>query len=334
MSAFYSEKTMKMKPLFKDGPIVSELCLGTANYGTFIDKKEAFAQMDYFYEHGGTILDTAHIYGNWVPNCSSASEKIIGLWLKERKLKNKITICTKGGHPDLNSMDRSRLAENEVRKDLEESLRYLKIDSIDLYFLHRDDQSIPVSDLIGMLEMFEKEGKIINYGCSNWRLSRIQEADKFAKENLLSGFICNQLLWSIGDINASGLTDKSMVAMDKATYDYYKITNKTAMAYMSLCKGYFSKKLHGTIVSPKDELLYNTESNRELLELLPKIKQALNTTSTPILLAYLINQPFTTIPIASFSSIEQLREAMSASDLSLSEDIIETIRNSRKYIVY
>ena len=76
----------------------------------------------------------------------------------------------------------SRLSEQEVRKDLEESLRTLGKETIDIYWLHRDDPTIPVERLIEMLETFKREGKIRYYGCSNWTEDRIRAAQSYAKK--------------------------------------------------------------------------------------------------------------------------------------------------------
>lgn len=323
---------MKYISLSPTGPIVSKLCLGTVDYGTVISKDVAYKQMDYFFEHGGTFLDTAHVYGDWASSEKAMSEKVIGGWLHDRDVRDKVIISTKGGHPLLDSMQVSRLTPQDIQKDLEESLQTIGVDSIDLYFLHRDDPSIPVVEILAVLESLRKQGKIRHYGCSNWTLQRMIEADAEAMWNSFEGFLCNQLQWGIGDINLSGMSDKTMVSMDKKTYDYHVKTRKSVMAYMSVCKGYFSKKLHGSPVSDSLEALYDNPNNRLILGRFPRYKSVCGCPSIPISLAYLMSQPFPTVPIASFSSIEQLQEGVSACDLVIPKSIIAEIDSNRQYI--
>lgn len=310
---------------------VSSLCLGTVNFGTSLQEADAFRQFDYFFAAGGNFLDTAHVYGSWVPGYEQASEKVIGKWMKKQGNRDKVVISTKGAHPSLHAMSIPRLEEHEIRKDLEESLLALDTDYIDFYFLHRDDPSVPVENILYTLETLKKEGKIRNYGCSNWTLARLRQADEISETHSYKGFVANQILWSLCDINLSGLRDKSMVAMDMSTYDYHAKTGKAVMAYMSLAKGYASKKLHRSIIPEDLEAMYGNPSNGLLINKLIALKQKLGCASTPIMLSILMNQPFTSIPIASFSSFEQLEEACLVSTIEVSSELVEEIMNTRKF---
>ncbi|MDR1654835.1 MAG: aldo/keto reductase [Treponema sp.] len=323
---------MKYVLLSQKGPSVSKLCLGTGSFGTGLPKAAAFEQMDHFYEQGGTFLDTARVYAAWIPGGDQASEKTIGAWMKERKLRDKIVISTKGAHPDLKTMDVPRMGKNQVRKDLEESLAALGTDWIDLYFLHRDDPAVPAAEILGMLEEFRKEGKIRRYGCSNWKLERIEAADLEARRLGYEGFISNQLLWCIADLNVSGIGDKTLAVMDKETFAYHARTGKSAMAYMSACKGYFTKKRRGLPVAPDLEAMYGNPSNEAVLDGLPAWEAALRSSTASIVLAYIMAGPFPAVPIASFSSLAQLDEGLAASDISFSPDILEEIRRSRRFL--
>jgi aryl-alcohol dehydrogenase-like predicted oxidoreductase len=306
--------------------------MGTVYYGTVIPREAAFEQLDCFYEGGGNFLDTARIYADWLPGIPAASEKTIGAWLKERHIRDEVVISSKGAHPRFETMDVPRMGKAELAKDLDESLAALGLECIDLYFLHRDDPSIPAAEILGMLEGFRKAGKIGHYGCSNWTLGRIQEADGEAARRGYEGFICNQLLWGIGDINPAGLSDKTLVAMDSPTFIYHARTQKSAMAYMAGCKGYFSKKRRGLPISPNDLLLYDNPFNDGVLEKLSAWETRFGCGSMPIVLAYIMAQPFPAVPIASFSSPGQLREAMTAADVILPPELVAEIQDSRQYL--
>lgn len=312
-----------------DTPPVSRLCLGTAQFGARIPQDDAVNQLDHFFEHGGNFIDTAHVYGDWLPGKKAVSEHLIGAWLKEKKNRGKAIIATKGGHPLLSSMEKSRLSEKELRTDLEGSLSALGLDCIDWYFLHRDDMSIPVVDILSYLEKFRSEGKIRRYGCSNWKLERIVEADSAARDN---GFACNQLHWGIGDINAPGITDPTAVTMDKKTFEYHTKTQKPVMAYKAACNGYFSKRLAGKSAAPALEALYGGASNDFLLKIFPMLENETGLPAAALSLAYIMAQDFPAVPIASFSSIAQLDEGLSACDFTFPRNRFEEIRESRVYL--
>jgi aryl-alcohol dehydrogenase-like predicted oxidoreductase len=308
------------------------LCLGTGSFGTGLPRAAAFEQLDRFYERGGTFLDTARVYAAWIPGGDQASEKTIGAWMKERKLRDRIVISTKGAHPDLKTMDIARMGKAQVRGDLEESLVALGTDCIDLYFLHRDDPAVPVTEILGMLEEFKKEGKLRHYGCSNWKLERLKAADREARRLGCEGFISNQLLWSIADINMSGIGDKTMVAMDGETFAYHAASGKSVMAYTSACRGYVAKKRQGLPLAPGLEAVYGNPSNELLLKDFPVWETALRAGTASIVLAYIMAAPFPSVPIASFSSLAQLDQGLAAADTDIPGDLFEEILRSRRFL--
>lgn len=311
---------------------VSPICMGTANYGTDIDRETAKTQINMFVEMGGNFIDTAHVYGDWVPGVKGRSERIIGDWFKETGRRHDIILSTKGAHPDLSDMSKSRVNPAEIKKDLDESLLYLKTDYIDIYFLHRDIPQVPVAEILDTLEDARLKGKIRYYGCSNWSLPRIEEADRYAREHQISGFVCNQLMWSLADINSYNVADKTLVLMDRETYEYHKRTGKNAMAYTSIAKGYFSKKADGIPVPKKLSAVYDNESNENIYRELVNISRELNRSISEVALAYMMHQEFTTVPIVSFSNQQQLKEGIRSCDLVLDNDIVERLRRLKRYV--
>jgi aryl-alcohol dehydrogenase-like predicted oxidoreductase len=324
---------MKYTVFADSGLKVSKLCLGTALFGSSLPREAAFEQMDYFYEHGGNFLDSARVYADWLPKGHGASETTVGDWLRDRRLRNKVVISTKGAHPLLGSMDIPRMGKAEVREDLEESLRCLGMDRIDLYFLHRDDTGHPVEEILAMLEEFKKAGKIAHYGCSNWKLSRQEEADKAASRNGWEGFICSQLRWGLGDLTLSSITDKSLVPMDREILSYHRATGKVAMAFTSSCNGYFTKKLRGLPVTAGQEAAYGNKTNAALLEKIALWEKESGWPSAALALAYVMSEDFPAVPISSFSSIKQLEEALPAGDFEFPKDHLEQIAAIKQFVV-
>lgn len=312
---------------------VSPLCIGTVNYGTSIDSKDAKDQLNRFVELGGNFLDTAHVYGDWVPGTRGRSERVIGEWLNETGLRHDIIISTKGAHPNISDMSISRVNPDDIEKDLDESLLRLNTDYIDMYFLHRDNPDIPVEEVLDTLEKARTAGKIRYYGCSNWSLSRITEAINYAREQNATGFVCNQLMWSLADVNYNGIEDKTLVLMDGDTYEYHKKTGMNAMAYTAAAKGYFSKLQRGEPISPKISARYDMPSNKQIFDELIRTANQLNTDIIEVELAFLMHQEFTCVPIVSFSSLEQLDQGMRSCELELDEETVNKLRNMKDYVM-
>jgi aryl-alcohol dehydrogenase-like predicted oxidoreductase len=228
-------------------------------------------------------------------------------------------------------MNIARMSLAEVQSDLEESLADLGTDYIDLYFLHRDDISRPVEEILSMLEDFRKAGKIRRYGFSNWTLARMEEADKVAAAKSYEGFLCDQIRYSLGDVNPEAIGDKTCLAMDKPIFAYHERSKKAVMAYTSTCNGYFPKKLKGKAVMPSQEAVYSNESNKKFLEKLPLWEKQYHISAAALVPAYGAAQDFPSIPVASFSSLEQLEEVLPAGDASLPRELMDEIRGIKKF---
>lgn len=308
---------------------VSAICLGGADMGSTIEKELSFRLMDLFYEEGGNFIDTANVYANWLPVEKSISEKTIGRWLKERGLRNRIFIGTKGGHPELSTMHISRLSRNEIMHDLDESLTSLQTDYVDLYWLHRDDENRPVEEILETLNEQVQAGKIRSFGCSNWKAHRIQEAVQYTSKTKGKGFVGNQMMWSFAAINTDAVKDKTLHIMDRETMELHKKTKLAAIPYSSQASGFFTK-LDNVDHIPLAEGIKRKYYNGENIHRLKRIKNVSNQLSVSIsevILGYLTSQPFTTIPIVGCKTIEQLKGSVKAGDLVLSEVMVNYLEN-------
>jgi len=294
------------------GLTVSPLALGTTGFGTTLDQNEAFYQMDEFFISGGNFIDTAHVYG-CSPNVSEmhASEKFVGRWMKERNNRKDVVISTKGGHPILTDPAfRPRLSRKEILKDLDESLSHLQTDYIDLYFLHRDDESMPAGEIIETMEEIRKTGKILNYGFSNWKTARAAQARAYSLEKGYPGFSVNQLMWSLAHVKHDEITDKTLVAMDADMYAWHKETGTGAMAYRSIAKGFFTKRYMSASVRNDLKPVFETGINDRIYNELLRLQEETGLGITLLSLMYFLYQPFPSVAIASFSKREQLSEGL------------------------
>lgn len=123
---------------------LSNICLGTANFGTSLNEEMAFSLLDEFVRQGGNFIDTANVYCRWVPGNGNSSERFLGNWLKSRGAYNDVVIATKGAHYDMAHPEISRVTEEAIRFDIEESSQTMGLDVLDFYWLHRDDENKPI----------------------------------------------------------------------------------------------------------------------------------------------------------------------------------------------
>lgn len=158
---------------------VSAVCLGSSHMGTAVSRDQAFRLRDHFVDHGGTFIDTARAYAIWEPGGEGASETTIGEWLASRPHRDRVIVATKGGHPAWTDLHSPRLSRQDVTDDCEQSLSALGLDTIPLYWLHRDDPTRPVEDIIATLEWLRERGKIRYYGFSNWSTARMKVALRY-----------------------------------------------------------------------------------------------------------------------------------------------------------
>ena len=301
---------------------VSPICLGTSQFGTSLSRDLALWQLDAFADAGGNFLDTALVYGDWGTREKAVSEKIIGQWLKKSGKKDSMIIMTKGAHPLLETMHLTRCTPKDIKDDITSSLTNLGVDKIDLYLLHRDNTSLPVDALLETLEEAKLQGKIAHYGFSNWSYERIKEAESYAAKNKISGFVCNQIKWSLADTNTDQISDKNMLPMGKDFYKWHKETGINVTAYNSTARAWFTKLESGIKLTENLTKLYDNETNKKIYSYIKEAAAELKLSVLDISLAYIRSHSFPSIPITSFSSKEQLTEALASCDVILPEELV------------
>lgn len=299
---------------------VSSICLGTALMGTQISTGEAFSMLDEFMDMGGVFFDTANCYANWIPGAPhSASESTIGSWAKTRRCRDKIVIGTKGGHPQFGSMSTPRLSPTELASDLKDSLYNLQVDVIDLYWLHRDDPTRPVEEIIGVLNGFVREGYIRYFGCSNWCTQRLAQAQDHTRASGLMSFSASQVLWNLAKVDAPSIGDPTIQVMDREMWDYHNKTGLAAIPFSSQANGYFSKYASGNIdtLSELHKRMYSSEENTLRSQRVVRLAGDLGVSPNAVALAYVTSQPFTAIPIVGPRTLHQLKDTLSSTDIKL-----------------
>src|SRR5215831_2471374 len=223
---------------------ISAFCLGVAEIGVRQTETEVHHLLDHWVEHGGNGIDTARAYSDWVPGEKHRSERIVGDWLKVTGIRNQIVLATKAGHPLFDGNWRVRLSPSELQEDLEGSLETLRTDYIDLWFLHRDDESIPVEQIIDCCDAFVRDGRIKAIGAANWTASRIRKANEYASRAGKAGFVATQLFWNLGSRHYRGL-ESTLRPMDDDAERLHEAGDLVAMPYSSQAGGFFSNWLEG-----------------------------------------------------------------------------------------
>ena len=304
---------------------VSPICLGASQFDTGIDRDFALWQLDAFSDGGGNFIDTALVYGDWMPGEKARSEKLIGQWLKKSGKREKTVIITKGAHPLLETMHVSRCTPGDIQSDIEESLKNLGTEQIDLYLLHRDNPALPVDLLLDALEKARLEGKVKHYGFSNWQLERIKEAEAYTRKTGIEGFTCNQVRWSLAEANVENIPEKSRYPLDCETYNWHCESGCAITAYNSTAGGLFSKMEKTGEIPEKQKKLYDNEANRIIFRRIKEASGDLGHSVHELSLAFIRTHTFSSLPVTSFSRKEQLEEALRSCEINMPESLIKEL---------
>lgn len=319
-----------MKYITVNGTPVSSLILGTDYFGATVSLEDSFALMDRFAAAGGNAIDTARLYASWLPGGAGASETTIGEWMKARGNRDQIYLITKGGAVDKGSTERARLSPEDLRYDITESLKALQCESVDLYFLHRDDESKPVSEIMPTLAEFVREGKVKALGASNWRACRIAEAHAFCEKEGLPPFAASEIQWSLARSTPEKHDDLSLVCMNESEYDYYLTTGMPVFAFSAQAKGFFIRGSATGIDSNNQKALsrFASDENIGRLNRVKELMAKKNMTAAAVSLASLTSRPFPVAALVGCKTLPQLEDSLTAADATLTQEEIAYLTDS------
>ena len=310
---------MKHKQILGTALNASVLCLGTSEFGASVSESESYKLMDIFSENGGNFLDTARVYSDWIAGEKGRSERIIGDYLSSRKNRDNWLIGTKGAHPLVETMEIPRLGRKELVNDIDDSLKALRTDYIDIFYLHRDNEAIDVEEIIEWMNEFVARGKIRYFGCSNWKTERMRKALTYANINGLMSFSVNQPSWNAGCYSLNTSLNPTMTIMNKEMIQFHIETKLTVVPYASQANGFFSK-LDSNDNSVRESALkniYATPTNLQLHKVLKELAQKYAVPVSHVVIAYLLSQRISVIPVFRSSSVEQLKDTISAAQIQL-----------------
>ncbi len=308
-----------MKKINVAGVEMSEIALGSGRRGPKEMDEACFAVMDRYLERGGSCFDSARVYA------AGQSDEALGRWLKLRGIRREtVTLVMKGCHPlDPKAMHLSRLTPEDIRGDLEASLRAADVDYADLYLLHRDNPRIPVSEIMPALDSLVREGKARAIGCSNWTIGRIIEANEFARANGLAPMSLCQIHFSLALTTASQTQDVTHVPMSDVEFGWYKESGFPIMGFGPQGRGYFHRKQLGMEATAGDRRYYDyIPENRRRAERLIRLSEATGRPVSALLIAYSRDNALNAVPLSAFSSVQQLDEAFEALEFRLTPEQI------------
>ncbi len=312
---------MNYRRLGRTGLKVSEICLGTMQWGWTASEEESVQVMDAFVEAGGDFLDTADVYSNWAKdNPGGVSEQIIGRWMKARGNRQQIVLATKVRGRMWPGPNGEGLSRAHIIRACEESLRRLQTDYIDLYQTHWYDDDTPIEETMEALDSLVRAGKVRYVGCSNYPAWRLMQA-----------------LWA---------SDKAHLARYDSIQPHYNLAYRAeferelkevvqeyqlgVIPYSPLAGGFLTGKYRREQETQSERAegirrRYFNEAGWYILDAVLAVAEELESTPTAVSLAWLLAQPQTAAPIVGANSPAQLADSLAACDLTLSAEQLERL---------
>ena len=313
---------MLMRRLGRTGLRVSALCLGGNTFGWTTDQKASEAVLDAYVEAGGNFIDTADVYSRWVPGHKGGeSEDVLGKWMKTRGNRRGVIIATKVMGPMGPGPNDTGLSRQHIIEGVEDSLKRLQTDFIDLYQAHWDDRDTPIEETLRAFDDLVRQGKVRYIGASNyhaWRLTRaLWESDRRAY------------------VRYESIQPKyNLVFRDEYERELEPLCLEQSIGvipYSSLGSGFLSGKYHRGRELPKTaragnvEKIYMTDRGFTVLEAVEKVAAVAGATPAQVALSWLTHRPGITAPIASATSVTQLKELLGGIELQLDSDARATL---------
>lgn len=315
----------------------ARIAMGTMNFGTTVSEDVAFQMMDRYLEAGGNWYDTAHMYAAWEPDGLGKSEITLGKWLKDRGVRDKVFISTKGGFEYgesslFESNDIPRLEHDYIIAQCDESLKRLQVDYVDVYFLHTDDPTKPVSDIMDFMDEIVKSGRARAIGASNWTAERVNEANIYARAHGKTEFTISQINWSVGYIELHDRLPADEMTMSPSQYEYYLNHNMPVMGYASQARGIFSQGIadgvtFDTMKEDMDRVRYFNDRNMRRMKKVKEISDRDGVSPAAVVVDYLADNKLPGIAIIGSANLEQFEDSLSAAEYTLAQEDIEAINN-------
>lgn len=311
---------MDYRNLGRSGLKVSELCLGTMQFGWTADEATSLRVLDAAYEQGINFFDTADIYSRWVEgNPGGVSEEILGKWLHSSGIqRERVILATKVRGPMGEGPNEQGLSRRRVLTAVQDSLRRLGVEAVDLYQLHWPDEDTPIEETLRALDDLVRKGDVRYIGCSNLPAWRLMEALWASDRHNLISFASLQPHYNL-------IHREEYESELRAVCRRYGLG---VLPYSPLAGGFLTGKYSREIPAPPDsrgatsstiQRYMAQEHNWEILKLLNHFGSARGKSVSQMALGWLLSQPDVTSPIIGPRSLEQLEDNLGAVGLRLSQ---------------
>ena len=316
---------MQLRELGHSGLHMAPLVLGGNVFGWTANEQTSFTVLDAFVAGGGNAIDTADVYSAWAPGHEGGgqSETVIGKWLKQRGRRDDVLLLTKVGM-DLGG-DKNGLSKARIKQAVEDSLHRLQTDYIDLYQSHKDDETLPVTEPLEAYAELLKEGKIRAIGASNFKPERLQAALDAADTHSLPRYESFQPEYNLYNHAAFEQQDLPVV----------QASGIGVIPYFGLASGFLTgkyrneadllKSVRGSTIGQK----YLNEQGKKLLAAMDAVADTHSATLAQVALAWLMQAPGITAPIASATSPDQIKELLEAMALQLTAEDVAALQAAR-----
>lgn len=311
---------MQMRSLGRSGLQVSPLCFGGNVFGWTADEATSFSLLDAWVDAGFNFIDTADVYSRWVPgHAGGESESVIGRWLKRSGKRDRVVLATKVGK-DMGD-GKVGLKPAYIRQAVEDSLRRLQTDVIDLYQSHDDDASVPLAETLGAYADLIRAGKVRAIGASNYTAPRLAEALETSQRLGLPRYESLQPLYNLYDRAVFEDALRPLcIAHEVGVINFY-----------ALAAGFLTGKYRSAEDAAKSARGKNTTAKYlnprglRILAELDVVAERYGVTPGQVAIAWQLVQPGITAPIASATSLAQLRDLVAATELTLDAQAIEDL---------
>jgi aryl-alcohol dehydrogenase-like predicted oxidoreductase len=290
---------------------VTRLCLGGNVFGWTADRDTSFAVLDAYTAAGGNFVDTADSYFWRAPgNSGGESETIIGEWMASRGNRDAVVVATKvGSWPE-----RKGLSAKNIAEAVDDSLRRLRTDHIDLYYAHRDDPDTAQEETADAFDALVRAGKVRTIAASNFTTERLRSALEISTRDGLASYVALQPHYNLMEREE----------YESALAPLVESEGLACMPYYALAKGFLTGKYRPDtqVDSQRSEgaLAYLDDRGRTVLAMLDEIAAGHEVPVAAVALAWLADQPAVTAPIASARTPEQLAALLPMLDLHLTDD--------------
>ena len=321
--------------------MVAEMCLGCLGFGTKNDKKDSYEILDYYVEQGGNFLDTSNNYAFWHEGGNGGeSESLLGMWMKERKNREKIILATKTGAFPTDkeklkaNSDTSEgwlkysegLSQKAIFKAIDDSLKRLQTDYIDVYYAHIDDRLCSQEETLSAFDTLVKQGKVRHIACSNYKTWRLERARNISIQKGWAVYQAVQLFHTYLKPKY-GVNFSIQEFVTEEYLDYIRSNNEISLL------GYTPLLWGGYTIKPKrDEIpkwnYFKTRENEERLQALKKIAIDTGHTINQVIYAWMMQGTPRVIPLVAVSKMEHLKEDLDAVNLNLSENMMNYLNGA------